>query len=370
MSKESMRLSAPDKKRVVISLHIGVWIILFILPQILVSSGALPDFKTYLGIFLRTLIFAIIFYVNYLWLIPKFLNRSKGFFYLFSLIGMIFVLHFMVELSFNLISAEPNDNQRFGRQSEQDLPVGDNGFVPTRNMIIYSYFINAFLISGFAIGLKYSEVMRQNEKEKKELEEEKLNSELALLKNQISPHFFFNTLNNIYSLIGINTDDARESVLNLSKLMRYLLYESELGNTRLSREIDFMKNYIDLMKLRLSNKITLDVNLPVVSKDIVIPPLLFIPFVENAFKHGTSFQGSSIININMEVTVTSILFRTQNSKNKNNEHSPLTDSGIGLDNVRKRLNLLFPKCHELVIEETDSLFSVYFKLDIRNFEEA
>jgi two-component system LytT family sensor kinase len=367
---KKMRLSVPDKKRIVISLHIGVWLILFILPQILVSSDALPDFKAYLGSFLRTLIFAIIFYANYLWLIPKFLNRSKGLLYLISLIIMINVLYFMINLSFHLMPEESNTEIPFTDLPDQAQQRGDEGFVPSRSMVKYSYFITALIMSGFAVGLKYSDVMRQNERERKELEEEKLNSELALLKNQISPHFFFNTLNNIYSLIGINKDDARESVLNLSKLMRYLLYESELGNTRLSREIDFMKNYIDLMKLRLSNKITLNVTLPEDYKDLEIPPLLFIPFIENAFKHGTSFHGNSIITISMMITEKSIIFRTQNSIGLGGEEVPVTDSGIGLDNVRKRLNLLFPKSHKLDIEEKVNLFSVYFKLDIKDFKEA
>jgi two-component system, LytTR family, sensor kinase len=359
-----MKLSAPDKKRVVISLHIGVWIILFILPQILVSADTFPDLKTYLGIFLRTLIFAIIFYVNYLWLIPKFLNRSKGLLYIFSLFAMINLLYLMMVLSFHLMPETTNAEVPSANLQNMVPQEGDADFGSSRRMLGYGYFVTAVIMSGFAIGLKYSEVMRQNERERKEMEEEMLNSELALLKNQISPHFFFNTLNNIYSLIGINADDARESVLNLSKLMRYLLYESEHGNTMLSREIDFMKNYIDLMKLRLSNKITLNVTLPEDFKDIEIPPLLFIPFIENAFKHGTSFQGNSIITISMEIKVNSIVFKTQNSINKSNESGPVADSGIGLDNVRKRLNLLFPKDHELVIEEKDQLYTVFFRLDI------
>ena len=136
----------------------------------------------------------------------------------------------------------------------------------------------------------------------KETEKEKLNSELAFLKNQISPHFFFNTLNNIYSLISINAEDSQKAVLKLSKLMRYLLYESEQGNTKLSNEIDFMNNYIDLMKLRMNDKVDLTVSFPKKYEDKNIPPLLFIPFIENAFKHGISYREKSFIDINMMVT--------------------------------------------------------------------
>ena len=363
-----MKLSVPDKKRVILSLHIGVWLILFILPQILVSTQTIPDFKTYLGIFLRTLIFAAIFYINYLWLIPKFLNRSKGLLYLISLFAVINLLYFMIDLSMHLMPEAPSTEVTVTDNQNQIQLSTDESSLPSKRMMSYGYFITAIIISGFAIGLKYSDVMRQNERERKELEEAKLNSELALLKSQISPHFFFNTLNNIYSLIGINSDDAKESVLNLSKLMRYLLYESEHGNTKLSREIDFMNNYIDLMKLRLSNKIILEVNLPKVSKDMEIPPLLFIPFIENAFKHGVGFHENSKIFVSMEITDSEIVFMTHNSISKNREQTSEISSGIGLDNVRKRLNLLFPQRHELIIDETDNLYSVFFKLDIRELK--
>ena len=152
------------------------------------------------------------------------------------------------------------------------------------------------------------EKLNQTEKRQKELEKEKLNSELAFLKNQISPHFFFNTLNNIYSLIGINGPTAQESVLKLSKLMRYLLYESEHGETMISHEIDFMNNYIDLMKLRLSSRVELKVDFPKEFSDFPIPPLLFVPFIENAFKHGISARDRSFIHITLKINNNQISF--------------------------------------------------------------
>src|SRR5665648_1160959 len=123
---------------------------------------------------------------------------------------------------------------------------------PMKAFGFFNHFISSVLLSGFAIGLGVMDKLKQNEKKQKELEKEKLNSELAFLKNQISPHFFFNTLNNIYSLIGIDGPTAQDSVLKLSKLMRYLLYESEHGETMISSEIDFMSNYIDLCLLYTS----------------------------------------------------------------------------------------------------------------------
>lgn len=198
----------------------------------------------------------------------------------------------------------------------------------------------------------------------KELEKEKLNSELAFLKNQISPHFFFNTLNNIYSLISINAVDSQNAVLKLSKLMRYLLYESEHGNTLLSNEIDFMNNYIDLMKLRMSDKISLSVSFPEKYEDINIPPLLFIPFIENAFKHGISYREKSFIDISMLAVKDSITFKCANSLVKSREDTESSHSGIGLENVNKRLSLLFPKKHELKVNRSDTVFEVLLYINL------
>jgi len=204
----------------------------------------------------------------------------------------------------------------------------------------------------------------ENEKQRKELEKERLNSELAFLKNQISPHFFFNTLNNIYSLVQINTDDAQKSILKLSKLMRYLLYETEHGNIQLSQEIEFMMNYLDLMKLRLTQKVELSVSFPVKYKDISIPPLLFIPFIENALKHGVSYRDRSFIHILMEVNDQEIIFSCSNSIVTKTEET--ADSGIGLENIKKRLALLFPLKHSLKITQADASFQVDLRINLNS----
>ena len=185
------------------------------------------------------------------------------------------------------------------------------------------------------------------------------------MKNQISPHFFFNTLNNIYSLIGINTSEAQEAVLKLSKLTRYLLYESENGESKLSDEISFMNHYIDLMKLRLNDKVELSVSFPENAENFRIPPLLFIPFVENAFKHGVSYREHSFIDIKMTVEDKHISFLTRNSIGTSSHAGDGQHSGIGLDNVKKRLNLLFPGYHHLKIDKTTDEFIVNLQLEIK-----
>ncbi|HEX2974475.1 MAG TPA: histidine kinase, partial [Bacteroidales bacterium] len=143
---------------------------------------------------------------------------------------------------------------------------------------------------------------------------------------------------------------------------RYLLYESEHGNTKLSREIEFMTNYIDLMKLRLNEKIlfTVEFNL---KDDISVPPLLFIPFIENAFKHGISYREKSFISVNLSAGADSVSFRCVNSLVKGSEKDS-SYSGIGLENVRKRLALLFPGKHELKIKKSDGEFEVLLKISL------
>jgi LytS/YehU family sensor histidine kinase len=144
--------------------------------------------------------------------------------------------------------------------------------------------------------------------------------------------------------------------------MRYLLYESEKGDTKLSSEIDFMKNYIDLMRLRMNEKVKLDVVFPSKYEDKPIPPLLFIPFIENAFKHGISYREKSFIDIAMEAGKDRITFSCRNSIVMPAEEVGKERSGIGLENVNKRLSLLYPGSHELTIDTSNSVFHVVLKI--------
>jgi LytS/YehU family sensor histidine kinase len=158
----------------------------------------------------------------------------------------------------------------------------------------------------------------------------------------------------------VNAEDSQKAVLQLSKLMRYLLYESEQGNVQLSNEIEFMKNYIDLMKLRMNDRISLNVEFPSGYEDVSIPPLLFIPFIENAFKHGITNRGKSFINISLNASKQTLNFACYNS-NANGEKED-KQPGIGLENVTKRLNLLFPGKHDLRINRNKETYEVLLKI--------
>jgi len=352
-------------KNLPIALHFMAWIIILIIPFYILKIYGDSNQQFLNHLYFNLAIYGALFYVNYLLLIPKLFLKGKKAIYVISTIllavgvcaGMWYVNEYLI---FDKEKAKVLSQllDQLGDRKEEFRP-------PIKEFGMLNFFYTTFLILGFSLGLKLLGKVKEDEKIRKELEKEKLNSELAFLKNQISPHFFFNTLNNIYSQISIDAQSAQQSVLNLSKLMRYLLYESEIGESKLSQEIAFLENYIDLMKLRLNKKVSLSVSFPTSYPDHDVPPLLFVPFIENAFKHGVSYRSPSFIEVRMDVTENKILFFTRNSIGKSNHPGIEQHHGIGLENVKKRLNLLFPENHILKIDENNDVFSVDLILNIK-----
>jgi two-component system, LytTR family, sensor kinase len=351
-------------------LHLFAWAILLGIPLYLSKRWEVG--KEFIWFFLiNTLISGIIFYFNYLILVPRYFFEKRRHRYFLSVLFFLAFTYFLSSEADQMVFRNISDQNKKDNKSEQVIsqrsgremqgppkPGALFGHPPFREMHFLNYSWSALFLVFFSLGLRVLERHSETEELQKELEKEKLNSELAFLKNQISPHFFFNTLNNIYSLISINAEDSQKAVLKLSKLMRYLLYDSEQGNKHLSEEIGFMVNYIDLMKLRMSDKIKLSISFPEKFDDISIPPLLFIPFIENAFKHGISYREKSYIDISMRTESDSLAFRCANSLFKTRDEAENGQSGIGLENVSKRLNLLFPGKHKLEINKTDNSFEV------------
>jgi two-component system LytT family sensor kinase len=351
--------------RVKVLLHISAWAILLGLPLYSFNRWDVP--RAFIWVYyINAVLNGIIFYSNYLILIPRFFFNSKRITYYLSAVVLTICLFFVSYMSYSYVFNQGNrdeppdqpNTQTIENRREPGPPRDQRRSRTFGAMHVYNYTFAALVVTIFAFGLRVLERHSHIEKRQKELEKEKLNSELAFLKNQISPHFFFNTLNNIYSLISINTEDSQNAVLKLSRMMRYLLYESEHGETQLSSEIDFMNNYIDLMRLRMSDKVKLNVSFPLKYENVSMPPLLFISIIENAFKHGISYREKSFIDITMEVSKELITFRCINSIVKAGVENSTQHSGIGLENVSKRLNLLFPGRHEFKIEETGSTFHV------------
>ncbi len=350
-------LSIPNKW-IKLSLHAIAWSIVIIIPLYLNTVFGGENQHRLYEFYLHAFFAGVIFYLGYLWLVPRFFLQDRQILYLVILLGLILSTHFITNVIEELFLFDPIQDAKFQEAMKKISGKDENFRPPMKAFSFFNHFISSVLLSGFAMGLGVMEKLKQNEKRQKELEKEKLHSELAFLKSQVSPHFFFNTLNNIYSLIGIDGPTAQDSVLKLSKLMRYLLYESEHGETLMSHEIDFMNNYIDLMKLRLSSRVELQLEFPKDFPDFSMPPLLFIPFIENAFKHGVSSRDRSFIHIRMKIVGDQILFYSENSVGNSSRPDDLQHSGIGLENVRKRLHLLYPEKHKLTINQNEQKFRV------------
>ncbi len=199
------------------------------------------------------------------------------------------------------------------------------------------------------------------------LEKQNLEQQLEYLKYQINPHFFMNTLNNIHALVDINPQKAQDTILELSKMMRFVLYEGDKRGVPLTKEFEFIRNYTRLMQLRYTEKVKISVDLPTEAPDKTVPPLMLITFIENAFKHGVSYQHDSFIDIKITIGRNSLCFNCQNSKAEKphtgepqvaNATSKIKEGGVGLTNVRKRLDLLYDKRYTLDIKDEPDIYTV------------
>lgn len=188
---------------------------------------------------------------------------------------------------------------------------------------------------------------QKNEEERIELERTRVEAELKNLKSQLNPHFLFNTLNNIYALIAISQDKSQEAVMELSKMLRYVLYEADTDKVPISKEIDFINNYVQLMKLRLSSKVEVNVETDIESNpNLEVAPLLFISLIENAFKHGVSSNKNSFIHFSIKTdNENSIICELRNSHFPKTEEQDKSGSGIGIENLKRRLALIYPNAH-------------------------
>ena len=206
----------------------------------------------------------------------------------------------------------------------------------------------------------------QKEIDNKELEQVNTETELKYLKSQINPHFLFNSLNSLYALTLKKSDNAPEVVLKLSDLLRYLLYEAGEKKVPLSKEINYMKNYVELEQLRQGDRTSVHLSIAGDDSDCTIEPMLFVPFIENAFKHGVNnSMEASVVDVDLKVNNGLMVFKISNDKP---EHSTLKDAdykgGIGLTNVKKRLDLLYPD-HEIDIKDTKNKYTVTLKLNLK-----
>lgn len=373
-----------------VALHIIGWSAILLFPFIFPYLEGLNSSSILSTMFFRNLfrisLLIIFFYVNSELLIPRFLFKRKisvYWIYTSLIIIVIFVAnglftkyvdHPLVighrldmngelppEFAFRGIPPDSLQHE-FKKHRPPELPEGKSF---NRIFVIRGWFIPTFfsvlLTFALSTSLKITSEWVKNENIKKEMETEKLQSELSFLKSQVNPHFLFNTLNNIYYLAYKKSDDTTTALFKLSQLMRYMLYESDVNKINLQKEIEYLENYIDLQKIRSTDN--LQINL-VKEGDIeayYIEPMLLIPFVENAFKHGISNLEDCKIDISVSVQHEKLVLKVSN-RIFTHKKAISNDKGIGLQNVKRRLKLLYPGKHELTLNNEDNTYYVVLKL--------
>lgn len=229
--------------------------------------------------------------------------------------------------------------------------------------------LNAFLDLSFcvmlAVAAKQYRVAQRSRELSATIEKERLRTELKFLRAQMNPHFLFNTLNNIYALARKKSDDTADVVMRLSKLLRFMLYESGNGRISLASEIKLLEDYINLEKIRYNDRLSVSLEKQVTNDEQLIVPLVLMPFVDNAFKHGASeSRYNSFINICIKEEAGLLCFRIENSCEKNDTESP--NPGIGLSNVKRQLELEYPD-HQLVFTQEKGLFSAALTLNLHSY---
>ncbi len=322
--------------------------------------------------------FLFIFVLNTLWLVPKFLFQKKYRSYVgITLITILLVIGATILVKMFILPpqplAMPPMNLGPGMPPMElgpgmPPPMGYNPVTEPASKSLFMIFVDNLLLSILVVGVgtafKLVSQWLNEESKRKDLEKEQLKTELALLRHQISPHFFMNTLNNIHALIDINAEDAKNTIIQLSVMMRYLLYDTAHGQTTLKKEIAFIESYITLMKLRFPDNVSISLQVPEDIRDIEIPPMLFISFLENAFKHGISYQAESFVMFKIEQKDDRLNCNIRNSKFKTKESDEKSYSGIGLTNIKKSLELLFKSDYILNILESEKEYEVELTIPV------
>lgn len=344
----------PNKKTQSIVLHVLFWTVWL--------TRSFYDAFSIWGIEWSIYYIAIVFisqvplvYLHLYVLVPRLLNRKQYFLYLGGTAIAVFAYS---RLNYCLLKLLPEEGM-----PERMVRFMDN-ITPNYDLL------EGLIVVILTYALKYTLIAFITQNELLKLQKEKLQLELNALKAQIHPHFLFNTLNNLYSLTLKNSDKASEVVLKLSDIMRYVLYQANEERVELKKELDFIKNYVDLQRIRYHDKYDITFEVSGTNEEVTIAPLLFIDFTENAFKHGIDKRFSDgFVHVKFEIHPDHLLFLCTNSIG-NNEQAGIRqqDAGIGLNNVRKRLSILYPQQHQLTISEDGEIFSV--RLAIQHHEQA
>ncbi|MCH5182172.1 MAG: sensor histidine kinase [Prevotellaceae bacterium] len=314
-----------------ICVHLLVWIYLFASPLLFKRPGENIDVLHYLQRAFYPLLVCAVFYINYLFLVPRYLKHGRYLAFVSFNLALIALAAGLHRYSFQFFPPFP-------RRLRHHHPPG-----PWRSVLFVMR--SAFTFAGVvctAIAVRYSLAWRQAEDARRTAELERTEAELRNLKNQINPHFLLNTLNNIYALTLIDAPRAGEAIQELGRMLRYMLYDSQDDRVPLQKEIDFIETYIELMRMRLRKDVDVRFETRIPRPEtLFVAPLLFISLIENAFKHGVSPTRPSFVHISLSLEEGKICLDVRNS-NHPKTSADKAGSGIGLQNVQSRLPLCYP----------------------------
>jgi hypothetical protein len=350
-----MKALSLNSRKIEILIYVLVWALVFSVPYFSERGSGHPNWNTMAGHWMNLSGYLIVFLVNLYILVPGFLLKKRYLYYFVSVSVLI-----IIGIAINLIAHQGINFKPDGfnppdlNSSDQKPPI----------MAFADNLIICLLILGAGTTIRLMLKWLSEEKLRKDAEKEQLKTSLALLRHQVSPHFFMNTLNNIHSLIEIDAEKAQDAVVRLSTLMRYLLYDSAQNTIELKKEIEFINSFISLMQLRHSDEVEVTVVIPEQVPDTKIPPMLFISLLENAFKHGVSYPQKSFIYFEIKFNSSSLACIIKNSKHKIAANYQGEYSGIGLGNIKESLKLLYEDNFQLNILDKENEFEVDLRIPL------
>ena len=358
------------------TIYLALWIIMFIAPLL----GEYIQFSRGLGfgfnwnvVFDIWRVFAtyfVIFLVHNFLVAPVLIYRQKSGRYLF-LAGVLVALFVVVQCSFHPSGPQgklpPEHQMPIMEQPFEHHPAPPHHRHPEPPAKLLNgdmlHTLVIILLLGMNLGVKLYFKNERDRKKMQLLKSRNLEQQLERLRYQLNPHFFMNTLNNIHALIDIDAAKAKTTIVDLSRLLRYVLYEGAKSTVPLSRDIAFMNDYLQLMKIRYAEGVRISADFPTDVPETEIPPMLFISFIENAFKHGISYKHDSFINIRLNIEGQRILFTCNNSIHV--QKSDTHQGGVGLANIRQRLDLLYPEGYTLDIQESAAEYRVSMSIPFK-----
>ncbi len=342
-------------------LYAIIWLLVLISPYLrYMQDVSANGWSRMIGDWTNLFLLLLLFLINLFVLVPRLLFNDKRSQYFVLVTAMIIAVAFI-----GLILHPTGPPQPPGmRIPPPDIQPGRPFDLQSMLGTILNNLITAILIIGSSTAIELEYKWRNEQKLRKDAEKEHLKMNLALLRHQVSPHFFMNTLNNIHSLVEMDTQKAQDAIERLSTLMRYLLYDSAQNTIELKREIEFIRSFVSLMQLRHSDEVEVKVVVPEQIPDLQIPPMLFISLLENAFKHGVSYPLKSYIYFELNIGASSLQCIIKNSKHILVSKSQGEYSGIGLENIKRSLKLLYEDNFRLDILDQENEFEVNLRIPL------